>query len=182
MLTFMADFKLEMNQQIGLLHEKLESIHQKLENRSAPAKPAPKEEETASDPVAPPPVKFKEAKSLKRSFLARFLEDDDADDDHPAAKDKPDKGKGKSARSRLLESVFGICDADPKQGREASSVIHPHSPFATGPPAPQRHPDSARPMAAHRGHGLPCDRAGPLRESNRLPTARLGGLGGAAQG
>jgi hypothetical protein len=165
----MNDFKLEMKHQIGLLHEKLEVINQKLENRSGPDKHAPREEGTKDLVTAS--AKAKSVKGLKRSFLARFLEDDD---DHPAAKDKPDKGKGKSARSRLLESVFGICDADPKQGREASSVIHPQSPFATGLPAPA---PSARPMAAHRGHGLPCNRAGPRRESHRLPTARLGRLG-----
>ena len=135
MLDFMNGFKLEMNKQIGLLHEKLEAINQKLDNRAGPNKDlvteAASKEERAKGSEVPPAAKFKEATSLKRSFLARFLEDDD---DHPAAKDKPNKIRG--ARSKFLESVFGICDADPKQGREASSVIHPQSPFATGPPAP----------------------------------------------
>ena len=126
MLTFMHDFKLEMKHQIGLVHEKLEAINRKLENRSEPSMHAP-QQERANDSGESPAAKFKDAKSLKRSFLLRFLEDDD---DHPAVKAKPTKEK--SARSRLLESVFGICDADHKQGREASSVIHPQSPFATG--------------------------------------------------
>ncbi len=124
MLLFMNDFKLEMNKQMGLLHEKLEAINLKLDNRSGPDQILGTEDASNEKRTA---AKFKEAKSLKRSFLARFLEEDD---DHPAAKDKPDKIRG--ARSKFLESFFGICDADPKQGREASSVIHPNSPFATG--------------------------------------------------
>jgi hypothetical protein len=71
--------------------------------------------------------------------MARFLEDDD---DHDPGPDSSTKrlwrridNTGKRSRG-LLERVFGICDADPKQGREASNVIHPQSPFATG--APER--------------------------------------------
>jgi hypothetical protein len=69
--------------------------------------------------------------------MARFLEDDDDTDRtgekrsflwHRGAVDDSERRR----RKGVLEQVFGICDADPKQGREASSVIHPQSPFATG--------------------------------------------------
>jgi hypothetical protein len=66
-------------------------------------------------------------KGLKRSFLARFLEDED---ELPAQKAKDEVEKG--LHHRILEQVFGICDADPKQGRDASRLIHPQSAFATG--------------------------------------------------
>jgi hypothetical protein len=68
---------------------------------------------------------------MKRSFLSRFLEDEE---DEPAPKDTAERIK--EARFHFMERVFGICDADPKKGREASSVIHPQSPFATGPQPP----------------------------------------------
>ncbi len=74
------------------------------------------------------------SRSIKRSFMARFLEDDD-DDPGPDSSTKHRwrrvGGQGKRRRG-VLERVFGICEADPKEGREASSVIHPQSPFATG--------------------------------------------------
>jgi hypothetical protein len=67
--------------------------------------------------------------------MARFLEDDDDPDPGPAGGGKGAHGGGGGGwlrRGRVLERVFGICEADPKQGREASNVIHPQSPFATG--------------------------------------------------
>jgi hypothetical protein len=151
MLTFMNDFKLEIKHQIALVHEKLEAINRKLEIGSGPTKHPPTAERPQASGEATgetPAARFKEAKSLKRSFLARFLEDDD---DHPAAKAKLPKVT--TAWSRLLESVFGICDADHKQGREASSVIHPHSPFATGPRARHRRP--SRSDSPHRSRVFP---------------------------
>ena len=74
--------------------------------------------------------------------MARFLEDDD-DNDHSGEKrsflwrrgDMESETRGR--RMGVIERVFGICKADPKEGREASNVIHPQSPFATGsPPRP----------------------------------------------
>ena len=65
--------------------------------------------------------------TMKRSFLSRFLEEDE---DEPAPKDGAERLL--EARFRVLQEFFGICDADPKLGREASSLVHPQSPFATG--------------------------------------------------
>ncbi len=65
---------------------------------------------------------------MKRSFLSRFLEEEE---EEPVPKDRVDRIK--NARFQFMERIFGICDADPKKGREASNVIHPQSPFATGP-------------------------------------------------
>jgi hypothetical protein len=85
--------------------------------------------ESQTSPPAPPeaPDEPKKPASVKRSFLARFLEDED---ELPAQKARDDVEKG--LYNRFLEQVFGICDADPKQGRDASSLIHPQSAFATG--------------------------------------------------
>ena len=79
--------------------------------------------------------------SLKRSFMARFLQDDDETDDDPLRPKRSflwRRGDGdqerRSRRKGVMERVFGICKSDPKHVREASSIIHPQSPFATCPP------------------------------------------------
>jgi hypothetical protein len=69
--------------------------------------------------------------------MARFLEDDDDPDPGPDRGGKPG-GRRAQGGGGVLERVFGICEADPKEGREASNVIHPQSPFATGAPRPSR--------------------------------------------
>jgi hypothetical protein len=96
------------------------------------------------------PLQAKAARSLKRSFMARFLEDDDeADRSGEKRSFLWRRGDERKRQKGVVERVFGICKADPKQGREGSSVIHPQSPFATGSPLPARpsHPmaPSARP-------------------------------------
>jgi hypothetical protein len=89
--------------------------------------------------------------------MARFLEDDE-DYDRPGQKQSflwrranlESEELKRNLKKGVLERVFGICKADPKQGREASSVIHPQSPFATGSsPIPPSHIPLAHPWVTH---------------------------------
>jgi hypothetical protein len=89
--------------------------------------------------------------------MARFLEEDD---DHEPGHNGSTKrlwlrldSKGKQ-KTGLLERVFGICSADSKEGREASNVIHPQSPFATG--AQERTVRDGDPGRARPGLQLIC--------------------------
>ena len=70
-----------------------------------------------------------DTRKVKHSFLVQFLQDEESE----AA--KAASGAVRRLRSqwaRGLEAVFGICEPDPKQGKEGSRVIHPQSNFATG--------------------------------------------------
>ncbi len=100
-------------------------------------------------------------------------------------------GEDRRAGKGVLERVFGICKADPKRGREASSVIHPQSPFATGPPpAPPTSapPSPHRPSPPRHATLSPCS-APPSRPPSRprpqrlllLPGAWRGGAGRGAE-
>ena len=71
--------------------------------------------------------------TLKHSFLRRFARTDGAKSNRESPKGKEiyaDTPPGLMAR--LLEKVFGICEPDPKVGKEGSKVIHPQSNFHTG--------------------------------------------------
>jgi hypothetical protein len=74
--------------------------------------------------------------TLKHSFLRRFVNEEL--DRHKKDPEKDPVHKIRRLKDRLLESVFGICEADPKEGKEGSRTIHPQSHFATG-----DHADSA---------------------------------------
>lgn len=71
--------------------------------------------------------------ALKHSFLRRFARTESRS---TARKSSPGgetyKGKAPGLAARLLETVFGICEPDPKLGKEGSKVIHPQSHFYTG--------------------------------------------------
>jgi hypothetical protein len=71
--------------------------------------------------------------TLRHSFLRRFV---GSDEEEPAAARSVSHYRHRMAglTDRLLESVFGICEADPKVGKEGSRVIHPQSHFVTGEP------------------------------------------------
>ena len=71
--------------------------------------------------------------TLKHSFIRRFARANDRQNARESPMDNEtyaDKPPGLMAR--LLENVFGICEPDPKVGKEGSKVIHPQSNFHTG--------------------------------------------------
>ncbi len=134
-----------MRDQIAALDRKADQRWEKLESmlkgRVTFAPSEPQQVEVESEQRAPlaPEERSRVAMvatkdTMKRSFLSRFLEEED---DEPAPKDGAERLL--VARFKVLQHFFGICDADPKLGREASSLIHPQSPFATGmrPAAPR---------------------------------------------
>ena len=85
---------------------------------------------------APPKVRTLDARKhpttgkLRHSFLRRFAR---TEADSTASNGGGSyAGKAPGWVSRLLETVFGICESDPKVGKEGSKVIHPQSHFHTG--------------------------------------------------
>ncbi len=67
--------------------------------------------------------------ALKHSFLRRFARTEGRLTD--SQKEETCAGKP-GLVARLLENIFGICEPDPKVGKEGSKVIHPQSNFHTG--------------------------------------------------
>ncbi len=132
--------RLESKQQMAGLQSRIAALERKYDSKWASVEEILKrrakiEFEGANldgDSATPALLPREERSSMKRSFLSRFLENEE--DDH-APKDTAERIK--EARFHFLERIFGICDADPKKGREASNVIHPQSPFATGPQPPK---------------------------------------------
>ncbi len=100
--------------------------------------------------------------TLKHSFLRRFAR---SDEERAAAAGRSPSGSHQNRlmgmKDRVLESVFGICEPDPKVGKEGSRVIHPQSHFVTGDPAgpalPPAGASESSPRAARRDaeHELP---------------------------
>jgi hypothetical protein len=108
--------------------------------------------------------------------MARFLEDDDSE---AVPREKRSfwnrgdvsllDGQERKEQKGVTERFFGICKADPKRGREASNVIHPQSPFATGLPPPPCHTFAAFTIST-----LPQYSSSRLSQEAR---ARMGGAG-----
>ncbi len=96
---------------------------------SAPA--TPRAAEGAAGPAGPPGrAALARTSTLKHSFLRRFVRPGEQEARRP-------KGPTRQVQrmwDRLLDSVFGICEADPKVGKEGSRAIHPQSHFVTGTP------------------------------------------------
>jgi hypothetical protein len=80
--------------------------------------------------AASPRLMLADTRKLKHSFLKRFIHDDEPAERTERASSSWRPSTGLVAR--LLEGVFGICEADPRMGKEGSRVIHPQSHFATG--------------------------------------------------
>jgi hypothetical protein len=124
--------------------------------RAAPSRPdsaaGPSQQRVAPVPAARDLVRLADTRTLKHSFLRRFVslgEEGRRDQDPPPR-------QLHRLRDRLLESGFGICEADPRVGKEGSRAIHPQSHFVTGGPA-------ALPTA-----GPPSTRAPPPRRAEML--------------
>jgi hypothetical protein len=96
--------------------------------------------------------------TMKHSFLRRLNRLGEEEQQQSAR-------RLRRASDRALESVFGICEADPRMGKEGSRAIHPQSHFVTG----ERDSDGPAPP----GPGRP----GPARAADQLEVgARLLGL------
>jgi hypothetical protein len=141
---------------------------------SAPAPPPPPDSPTgpaelraARSSTAPPHARLAHTRTLKHSFLRRFVglgeEEGRRDEDPPR--------RLRRLRARLLEGVFGICEADPKTGKEGSAAIHPQSHFVTGDPA-GRPAQCALPRAA-RAAPPPARCAGSPPRRARFLAARV---------
>ena len=73
--------------------------------------------------------------TLKHSFLRRFARTEGGPTARGLSQTEEDyvgKMAAPNLMTRLLENVFGICEPDPKVGKEGSKVIHPQSNFHTG--------------------------------------------------
>ena len=70
-----------------------------------------------------------DTRKVKHSFLVQFMQDEESEAVKAASNTALQL---QSQWARGLEAVFGICEPDPKQGKEGSRVIHPQSNFATG--------------------------------------------------
>jgi hypothetical protein len=73
--------------------------------------------------------------TLKHSFLRRFARTDEGKTASGSTQNQAEEtnaGRAPGLMTRLLENVFGICEPDPKVGKEGSKVIHPQSNFHTG--------------------------------------------------
>ncbi len=143
LVDLIQEHRLEGKQQTEGLQGRIAALERSLDSKwvslegmlkgAAAARPSGVHfEDPPSDAQPLVPLRREERSSnMKRSFLTRFLEEEEED---AAPKDAAERIK--DARFEFLERIFGICEADPKKGREASKVIHPQSPFATGPPPP----------------------------------------------
>jgi hypothetical protein len=96
--------------------------------RAAPRSPdnAPGLGSRGAAPTSAAQARATATSTLKHSFLRRFVHSEEA------GRNKEPEHRLKRLRDRLLESVFGICEADPKVGKEGSRAIHPQSHFVTG--------------------------------------------------